>query len=217
MTLQEVRQLVRKKLDDLEYDGDNIDQAINSFIAEVLNNNRIAFMETTTAIPFSAGAIDIPLPVDHQVSLNAVVRIPGNQSYSIWNDRLEYAVFSETFPDPTNSSPKRVCEWCYYGNKIRLSAPAAEAGTLVLDYVRRPAPATQDSPTLVIPDNYKQMVVNGATVQIMKMNEDYQEAAQEADDNDALITTFVRNESRAMQHVGPTVMRSNRRGGMGWR
>lgn len=217
MTLQEVRQLVRKKLDDLEYDGDNIDQAINSFIAEVLNNNRIAFMETTASIPFNAGAIDIPLPEDHQVSLSAVVRIPGNQSYSIWNDRLEYAVFSETFPDPTNSSPQRVCEWCYYGNKIRLSAPAAEAGTLVLDYVRRPAPATIDNPVLVIPDNYKQMVVNGATVQIMKMNEDYQEAAQEADDNDALITTFVRNESRAMQHVGPTVMRSNRRGGMGWR
>lgn len=217
MTLQEVRQLVRKKLDDLEYDGDNIDQAINSFIAEVLNNNRIAFMETTAAIPFSAGAVDIPLPEDHQVSLNAVVRIPGNQSYSIWNDRLEYAVFSETFPDPTNSSPQRVCEWCYYGNKIRLSAPAAEAGTLVLDYVRRPAPATQDNPILVIPDNYKQMVVNGATVQIMKMNEDYQEAAQEADDNDALITTFVRNESRAMQHVGPIRVKSNRRGGMGWR
>ena len=217
MTLQEVRQLVRKKLDDLEYDGDNIDQAINSFIAEVLNNNRIAFMETTTAIPVRAGDIDIPLPADHQVSLNAVVRIPGNQSYSIWNDRLEYAVFSETFPDPTNSSPQRVCEWCYYGNKIRLSAPAAEAGTLVLDYVRRPAPATQDNPTLVIPDNYKQMVVNGATVQIMKMNEDYQEAAQEADDNDALITTFVRHESRAMQHVGPIRMKSNRRGGMGWR
>lgn len=217
MTLQEVRQLVRKKLDDLEYDGDNIDQAINSFIAEVLNNNRIAFMETTAAIPFSAGDIDIPLPEDHQVSLNAVVRIPGSQSYSIWNDRLEYAVFSETFPDPTNSSPQCVCEWCYYGNKIRLSAPAAEAGTLVLDYVRRPAPATQDNPTLVIPDNYKQMVVNGATVQIMKMNEDYQEAAQEADDNDALITTFVRNESRAMQHVGPIRMNSNRRGGAGWR
>nr|DAL04087.1 MAG TPA: hypothetical protein [Caudoviricetes sp.] len=217
MTLQEVRQLVRKKLDDLEYDGDNIDQAINSFIAEVLNNNRIAFMETTTAIPFSAGAIDIPLPTDHQVSLNAVVRHTGLPSYSIWRNRMEYSSFTDAFPDPTNNSPARVCEWCYYGNKIRLSAPADTDGTLILDYVKRPAPATQDNPTLVIPDNYKQMVVNGATVQIMKMNEDYQEAAQEADDNDALITTFVRNESRAMQHVGPIRMKSNRRGGAGWR
>lgn len=80
MKLQNIRQLVRQKLDDMQFDVQKIDSAVNWFIAEILNNNRISFMETSARLPFAGGVIEISLPKDLQVVTSISVDTPANLS-----------------------------------------------------------------------------------------------------------------------------------------
>lgn len=212
MILQNVRQLVRAKLDDMQFDASKVDSAINWFIFELLNNNRISFMEDSTNIPFNQGDTEVSLPAEYQVGTNIISIIPGVEPYSIWKDRVEYGDFMLRFPGFSTATQSRVKQWTYYGRKIRFSAPALESGNLFVDFVKRPEKVTADAGVLVIPDNYEEMVVIGATARVMEMNEDYAEAAQERQNNEPLVTAFIRNESRGQQQAGPLVIRTNRRG-----
>ena len=212
MILQNVRQLVRAKLDDMQFDASKVDSAINWFIFELLNNNRISFMEGSTNIPFNQGDTEVSLPAEYQVGTNIISIIPGVEPYSIWKDRVEYVDFMLRFPGFSTAAQSRVKQWTYYGRKIRFSAPVLEGGNLFVDFVKRPEKVTADAGVLVIPDNYEEMVVIGATARVMEMNEDYAEAAQERQNNEPLVTAFIRNESRGQQQAGPLVIRTNRRG-----
>lgn len=212
MILQNVRQLVRAKLDDMQFDASKIDSAINWFIFELLNNNRISFMEDSTNVPFSQGTTEVSLPADYQVGTNIIVTISGVEAYNIWKDRVEYVDFMSQYPGFASASEQRIKQWTYYGKKIRFAAPSDVAGNLFIDYVKRPEKATDDADVLVIPDNYEEMVVIGASARVMEMNEDYAEAAQERQNNEPLVTAFIRNESRGQQQAGPLVIRTNRRG-----
>lgn len=212
MILQNVRQLVRAKLDDMQFDASKVDSAINWFIFELLNNNRISFMEDSTNIPFNQGDTEVSLPADYQVGTNIIVTISGVEAYNIWKNRVEYVDFMSRFPGFSVATQQRIREWTFYGKKIRFSGPSIESGNLFVDYVKRPVKATGDNDVLVIPDNYEEMVVIGATARVMEMNEDYAEAAQERQNNEPLVTAFIRNEARGQQQAGPLVIRTNRRG-----
>ena len=73
MILQNVRQLVRQKLDDLQYDGNKIDSAIIWFLFELFNNTRTTIMEDDTNIPFVQGDYEVTIPPDVQVITEILV------------------------------------------------------------------------------------------------------------------------------------------------
>ncbi len=212
MILQTVRQQVRSKLDDMEFDGNKVDMAINWFIFEILNNNRIRFMEDDVNVPITQGDIDALLPPEIQTATGILAVIPGTQPYSIFKHRFEHGDFMEKFADFSVATPTNVREFCFYGNKIRFAAPVLTGGNLFIEFVKRPTLAVADTDVLLIPDNYNELVVKGAVARVMEMNEDYAEADQERQTLEPLVTAFIRNEGRGSQHTGPTIMRSNRRG-----
>lgn len=212
MILQNIRQLVRQKLDDMQFDATKIDSAINWFIFELLNNNRISFMEDSTNIPFAQDNTEVALPADYQVGTNIIVTGTSSEPYNIWKNRVEYVDFMSRYPGFSTADQARIHHWTYYGKKIRFANPALESGNLFIDFVKRPVAVTDGNGTLVIPDNYEEMVVIGATARVMEMNEDYAEAAQERQNNEPLVTAFIRNEARGQQQAGPLVIRTNRRG-----
>lgn len=214
MILQNVRQLVRQKLDDLQYDGNKIDSAINWFLFELFNNTRTTIMEDDTNIPFVQGDYEVTLPPEVQVVTEILV-VPTDTSirpYSIWKNRQEHGDFLQNFPGFMVAGQTDVREWSFYGRKIRFAAPSRFAGNLFIEFVRRPVKAVLDNETLELPDNYEELAVLGATARVMEMNEDYAEAAQERQNLEPLQTTFIRNEGRGSQKTGPTIVRSNRRG-----
>ena len=211
MKLQNIRQLVRQKLDDMQFDVQKIDSAVNWFIAEILNNNRISFMETSARLPFVGGVIEISLPKDLQIVTFISVDAPDATPYSITDCRVEYDDFMKRFPNFFSAPPQKIHSWTYCGKNIRFAAPTSSPGSLFIDYVKRPSAVTNGEDTLVIPDNYEEMVVIGATARVMEMNEDYAEAAQERQNLAPLVTAFVRNEARGQQKTGPIIMRTNRR------
>lgn len=218
MILQDVRQLVRSKLDDLQYDGNKVDSAINWFQFELFNNTRTALMEDDVNIDFLQGDYEISIPSQIQ-TITEILVVPTDTSitpYSIWKYRKEHGDFLQKFPNFMVANQANPREWSFYGRKIRLAAPASFGGKLFVEFIRRPVKAVGDSDLLEIPDNYEELAVIGGTARVMEMNEDYAEAAQERQNLEPLQTTFIRNEARGSQHTGPTIMRSNRRGRGGY-
>lgn len=209
MILSEVRQAVRSNLDDMQYDGSKIDQAINWFQNELFNNNRTSLMETSATLNLTQGASSVDLPSDLQVIIDITVTSPS--VYSINKLKVDQTTFSERYSNYAGSTQQQAGEWTVYGRSLRFSAPVSAATTIRLDYVRRPATATDASPTLEAPDQYFELYVLGAQARIMEINEDFAEAAQIRGNLDPLVTTFIRNEGRGGTVSGPIVIRSNRR------
>lgn len=218
MILQDVRQLVRQKLDDLQYDGNKVDSAINWFQFELFNNTRTTIMEDDLNIAFVQGDYEVTIPSQVQV-ITEILVVPTNPSirpYSIWKNRQEHGDFLQNFPNFMVANQTDLREWSFYGRKIRFAAPANFAGNLFVEFVRRPVKAVNDNDVLEIPDNYEELAVLGGVARVMEMNEDYAEAAQERQNLEPLQVTFIRNEGRGSQKTGPTIMRSNRRGRGGY-
>lgn len=216
MLITDVRQAVRSNLDDMQYDGSKIDSAINWFQNELFNNTRTSLMETSTNLLPSAGASEIDLPANLQVMTNLTVTAPT--VYSIWGYRTQQQTFDRDFPGFSTYASRALRETSIYGRKLRFSAPLRTNTTIRLDYVRRPAVASDASPQLEAPDQYFELYVLGAQARVMEVNEDFVEAAQIRQNLEPLVTTFIRNEGRGGLVAGPRIMRSNRRrmgGGFG--
>ena len=209
MILSNVRQAVRSNLDDTQYPGAKIDQAINWFQNELFTNTRTSLLETSADINVALNAASAPLPADLQVILDMTVTAPG--VYSINTNKLDSTTFAKRYPNYTGYSAQAASEWTIYGRSVRFSAPVSAATTIRLDYVRRPTTAVLDDDELEAPDQYFELYVLGAQARIMEINEDFAEAAQIRNNLDALVTTFIRNEGRGGIVAGPTIMRSNRR------
>lgn len=209
MILSDVRQAVRSNLDDMQYDGTKIDNAINWFQFELFNDTRTSLMETTTNLTLGAGAASVAMPTDTQLLLNLTVTVPT--VYSIWKKKTEQQTFDERYPGFDVYTARAVDEWTTFGNSLRFSAPAAAQTTIRVDYLRRPVKATADAPTLEVPDQYEELVVLGAQARVMEVNEDFAEASQIRANMEPLMITFKRNEGRGGKTAGPTTVRSNRR------
>lgn len=210
MTLAELRTSIRGKLDDTQYDQTTIDEAINFVHFQIFNDHRIRFMETTDDLFISANDVTADLPDDLQAIINLHVTSP--QVYNILDKYMEYGDFMKAYPGYQTYAAQQVHTWTDFGNAMRFSGPVLAATTINIDYLRRPQTLVNDTDISDIPDQYKEMVVLGGLYRAMKRNEDYGEAASENADYSALLTAFIRNEGRGGVKLGPTIMRTNRRG-----
>lgn len=208
MLLSEVRSSIRRKLDDQDYDGPTIDEAIGFFIDQLYNDSNIRRMEKSTAPILSQGATSIDLPVDFNKLISFSVVLPTN--YNIDDSFVNYQDFTKLFSNYATVQPQPVSRWTIFGTTVRFSAPADTNYTFAFDYLRKPVRAIVDTDVIDIPDNYKELVVLGGTQRIMKINEDYDEGAFEANDLAAMVTSFIRNEGRGSGKTRPTIIRNNR-------
>lgn len=216
--LSQYRTNVRGLVGDADYDLTLVDQAINWFINEVHNNSRIRYMETEDDLYPSSGDTTVDFPDDFQTLINLTLTSP--QVISLMRNYVAYNEFIEQFPGFTVYSPAQINEWTDFGNAMRFSAPAKTDSVIHIEYLRRPTEMVEDDDTTDMPDAYEELISKGALARLMEINEDYAEAAQERNNLDPLLTTFIRNEGRGQIKVGPNIIKPNRgrAGGRGsWR
>jgi len=210
MILSDIRFSVRNRLDDTSFDQSTVDEAINFVHDEVFNEHRIRFMETNDDLFVSPNDTTADMPDDMQTLINVHVTSPI--VYNILNKYMEYGDFMKAYPGYMTYTPSEVYLWTDFGNAMRFASPVLAATTINIDYLRRPQLLVGDDDISDIPDQYKEMVVLGALARCMERNEDYGEASSERNNYNALKTTFIRNEGRGGIKLGPTIMRTNRRG-----
>lgn len=214
ITLAEIREAVRGKLDDDAYDGDTIDQAANDFQNELFTTHRIRFMESTETLTVSDGDTDLDFPVDFLTMLSLVAFDSVTQYRDIQDEYVNYNDFMRHYANFQIATPQRLQTWTEFGEGIRFSNPSDADYSVLLDYLRMPELMVNDSDESEVKNVYKEMMVLGTLARVMEVNEDYAEASQEREKLDPLVTTFVAREGRGQLKVGPKII-GTRRGRVG--
>lgn len=208
MNLGDYKQAVRGLLQDDQFDEDLITQALNWFVYELFNNTRTRLMEESDTITASAGDTTVDFPSDLMTRISLWATVPD--VYQLDDNELEYGDFMRSHAGFATSTASRAGKWTTFGNAIRLAAPLNADHTFQIDYLREPIPMENDSDECEVPDRYSELVAKGALARVMEINEDYAEAAQERQNLDPLLTTFIRNEARGGGKTRPTVIRTRR-------
>lgn len=210
MTQAEIRTSVRGLVGDPAYDGALIDEAANWFVYELFNNTRTHLMEESDELTASAGDTTVDWPSDFMTLLHFYLTVP--QVIDLKSAFMEYETFMRSYANFASAGIQQVTNVTIFGSGLRFSAPLNVDHTFQLDYLREPTPMTEDSSTCEVPDRYAELVSKGTLARVMEINEDYDEADNERSNLQPLLTTFIRNEGRGGNKVGPAaVIRTNRR------
>lgn len=209
MTLKKYIESVRKLLQDDQFDASLIKDALNWFVFEIANNSRLRIFEESDELDAFVGDTFVDFP-DDMLAWTAIY-VTSPQVYQVDGNEVPYASFMRQYANFASATPARFGVWAPFGTGMRLAAPLATDTTLQIDYIREPVPMERDNDECEIPDRYSELVSKGALARVMEVNEDYAEAAQERNNLDPLLTTFIRNESRGGGKTRPNVIRTNRR------
>lgn len=209
MTLNQYIQSVQKLLQDDQFDPGIITDALNWFVYEVANNNRLRMFEDSDTLESYAGDTSVDFPSDMLAWISVYTTSP--QVYSVAESEVDYQDFMRNNANFATSVPARLGAWTAFGNAMRFAAPLNVDHSFQIDYVREPVPMVRANDTCEIPDRYSELVSKGALARVMEVNEDYAEASQERSNLEPLMTAFIRNESRGGGKTRPNVIRTNRR------
>jgi hypothetical protein len=200
---------VRTLLEDTEYSEDTITMAANWFVFELFNNTRTRLMEASDTLSGILGATTLDLPDDLVTVINFYLTAP--QVLALNDNEVPYSAFMRNYANFATAAPAQARQWTLYGpNQMRFAAPLKTAHTFQIDYLREPVPVEVDDDEFELPDRYGELLAKGTLARIMEINEDYEEAQQERNNLEPLVTTFIRNEARGGGRVGPQVISAGR-------
>lgn len=207
---------VRDLLEDPEYSESVILEAANWFVFELCNNNRLRIMEASASISIAANATTAAFPATMMYLLEAYVTAPS--VYEVADMYTDYKSFMRSYANFATASPAQIGTWTDFANALRFAAPVLANSTMQVDFIRPPLAMVADTSTCEIPSRYQELVTKGTLARIQEINDDYDEAAQERDNLQPLVTAFIRNEARGGLIAGPKRIRTSMsRGGRGGR
>lgn len=210
-TLGNIRNSVKRKLDDPSFDDAIIDEAANDFQFELFNDNRIRFMEQNTAISVTAGASEsVDLPNDYMTLIRATMLYSPTQPQNITDYEMDYDEFMEQYATYSVAPAGKPLEWTFFGEKMRFNRPSDATYSINIDYLRSPKIMTTATDTCELPINCRELMTLGTLERVMRVNEDYNEADAELGRLQGLRTAFVRNYGRGSGTLKPRVIKSGR-------
>jgi hypothetical protein len=209
-TLSEIRTLVRQKLDDDQFDGDSIDRAINDYQRDLVNRHKFTFMESTDTTSVGLNSATMDLPDDFQQMLSLVRT--SSPAGLITKNRIDYDNFMQLYPTYATNPINLPNMWTTYGGQVRFSNPANGNYNFQLDYLAAAPYLTQDTDICVVPDEFTEVVVQGALNRIFKIDDDYDIANNERPDLTALEIALISRYGRGMNVAGPKRMMTSFRG-----
>lgn len=179
-TLSQIRAKVRTRLDDVSFDGNVIDEAINNYISDITNSHNFVFMEATATPPvLTIGSNTLSLPSDYLQMKGFRLVSPLNYFSDFTDKYLPYNDFYRAYPVPSSNTPTSPNAWTEYAQQVVFNVPADIAYTFAIDYVKSPALLVLDADVCVIPNEFIECVVDGATYRIQKRDDDYDTAGAE--------------------------------------
>lgn len=179
-TLTQIRTKVRTRLDDDSFEGNVIDEAVNNYIFDITGGHNFVFLEATATPPTVApGSNTLTLPSDFQNMRRLAITAPSNYLGDLSDSYVLYNDFYRQYPDPTQLTRGTPSAFTEYGGKFVFNVPADVTYTFALDYMNAPALLVSDSAICIIPDEFIECVVDGATYRIQKRDDDYDLATEE--------------------------------------
>ena len=205
--LSTVRDNVRNKLDDDDYEQNFLDRAINYAQWQITNKNQFSFMEDSENLAIGLGDTETSLPADFHEHLYLVLTSPVDVRANITNQYMDYKDFIDTYIDPSLNQAARPYYWSEYARAIKFANPADQAYTLRLDYLRKSPQLVNDSDVPDIPEEFQELLELGAYMRIAKREDDYDVKSQEQLDYNSLLLDLKHVYGRKKRPGGMRKMR----------
>lgn len=181
-----VRQNVRNRLDDEDFEQEYLDRAINYAQWQITNKHHLRFMEDSEDLTVNQGSYDVPLPADYHESLYLVLTSPTAVRADLSNKFTKYRDFVATYIDPSVNTQSQPNYWSVYGSNIKLGSPADQTYTLRLDFLRKSPLLDEETDVPDIPEEFQELLELGAYIRIAKREDDYDIKIQEERDYEKL-------------------------------
>lgn len=202
-----IRAAVRNRLDDEDFEDEFLDRAINYAQRDITNNHQLTLLETSQDLSISASDLEAALPTDYHEKLYLVVTSPADKLANITDRYIVYEDFVNAYLSPSTNPAAMPYNWSEYARNIKFSAPADQAYTLRLDYLKKAALLEDETDVPVIPEEFEELLVLGAYMRIAKREDDYDVKSQEQIDYNKLMLDFLAVYGRNKQPGGMRRMR----------
>lgn len=194
-TLEGIRQRVQvDKLDDDEFDGDIIDRFINDTQRNIFNQYELTFQEKIFEGTLPSGVTMFKFPGDVARLQALTISGPDGSQTDLMPLRMQFRDFIRHYPTPGNNTAGPVSRWALYGGNMLLNAPLDKDYTMTIFYIRKPKKMTNPTDVPEIPEEFEELLVNGAFMRVQQRNEDFDLAAVTAqtynNDLDLLVTRY---------------------------
>lgn len=208
LTLDFMRQLVRSRLDDEDYEDEYLDQALNEAQWDILRNRQFSFMEASTTVTLLTATNSIPYPTDVRNLIGVSAIATGIQRYNITEYFMDYATFQQLNSNPQISQPNAPFQWTTFAGNMLFPNLADKDYTLTVDYIKT-VPRVDGTivTTFTIPDEYQELLKIGAYMRIAKREDDYDVKQQEQIDYTRMLTDMLKSYARNPAPRGRHVMR----------
>lgn len=208
LTLEYMRDLVRNRLDDEDFEESFLDAALNQAQWKILNKRKLTFQEKSQTATLLTGTNTVTYPTDIKDLIGLRVIASGIQSYDITENYMDYADFQMANYDSTVGESTAPLHWTTFGNQVIFPANADKDYTITFDYVKKSGKVNGVSVlSFDIPDEYEELLMIGAYMRIAKREDDYDVKQQEKIDYDELLTDLISNYTRNLAPRRKHVMR----------
>lgn len=210
-TVTQYEQETQRRLGDMSFNGSMLLKFAEDVNRDICNSQPWPFMEkwfdgaiTIGDIYYdlNASVTDLQVPINFQLtSPNASA---GHMRY------FPHQKFSRDYPDPTALTRARPWLWSYFGSTLIVGpAPADQAYTFRLGYIKEPVTVASDTDVLDVPNSFREVVVLGMYSRALYSNDEFNKAQIVEQDYDIALQKMVRRLS--MRQLGqPTEMGSGR-------
>lgn len=211
-----LRERVKNKLDDDDFDSNLIDVFLNDTQREILNTYELPFNESTFSGTLTVGEHSFDLDattVLFQRILSLRITAPSDTEIDLTENFIPYREFRKLHPDPTISDNRKPHDWTIFGNKIYFSTPIDQAYTMDMDFVEGAATMEDDTDAPVVPEEFQETLILGAYIRALERNDDNDIAEYQRTKRGGYVdqvATMVNRYSPSQTAV-QTVMRNSRR------
>lgn len=212
--LQDLRDKVRRRLDDESYEASVLDQFINDTQRQTLNTYSFPFMEKTFSGVLAEGASTFNLPADTQTVISFRITAPDDAAGFL--EYLPFREFDKRFPDPSAQAGAKPQYWTFVNGTFKVHPKTDEPYELDLRYLVKPIELVEGTDVPQIPEEFQEILVLGAHQRALERDDAYNEAQVVEQKYDQLVEDMVKR--LVTRQIGsPHVMSTSRMRNMGRR
>lgn len=210
-TLQTIKSLVKDRLPDQNFSDALITQFVNDEQRELYNYYNLPENRAKVPITLSAGDNESNLPSDHQKTLGLRITAPSNYDAEITQWFLPYNRFKDYFREAEYYSQTTPRWWTIYSDKIVFAHEVDREYTLEHDYLSTLDELEDDSDVPTLPEEFQEILVLGALVRCLEVNDDNDIAQYQQGKKNLLVQAMLKRLS-PQQGGKITVLRNTNRG-----
>lgn len=202
-----IREAVRNRLDDEDFEQEYLDRAINFAQRQITNKQHLSFMEATTTLTVNPNDVETSFPADYHKKLFLRIISPSDLRADLTGRYYPYADFVANYINPSVNPVSRPYNWSEYGQKIKWATPSDQTYTLRLDYLRKSPYLVNDTDVPDIPEEFEELLELGAYMRIAKREDDYDVKNSEMADYAAMLVDLLHVYGRGQTPRGIRRMR----------